>query len=352
MREVCNSQAVAALSSPSDVCSLDAIKNMCDELFEINNFLEITNNMLTGYFFLAAALLAGVTKGYCGKKTSGFTDNLGSAVFANAVRMLLCIATGFVLVTAGGNLSFILPDKYTLIFSLISGISTSVFVVTWLVSVRSSAYMMVDVFLTFGVIIPIALSAVFFPGNTIKISQLIGFTITVTGILILCSYNNSIKKKLDIKALALLIICALSSGFADFSQTCFARHSEKARELTGQAIPASVFNLYTYVFSAVCLAAVFMLLNRRADKKEQKSIYPTKMFIYILIMAICLFANSYFKTLAAAKLEPIYLYPLNQGGALILSTAMSAVFFKERITIKSVIGTVVAFVGLIIINLL
>lgn len=75
-------------------------------------------------------------------------------------------------------------------------------------------------------------------------------------------------------------------------------------------------------------------------------------FPYILVMAICLFLNSYYKTLAAFYMPSVILYPLNQGLALILSTVMSAVFFKERITLKAIIGILTAFVGLLFINLL
>ena len=73
---------------------------------------------------------------------------------------------------------------------------------------------------------------------------------------------------------------------------------------------------------------------------------------YILLMALFLFANSYFKTLAAKHLSAVLLYPLNQGFALILSALMASVFFKEKLTAKAVIGIVTAFIGLLIINLL
>ena len=69
-------------------------------------------------------------------------------------------------------------------------------------------------------------------------------------------------------------------------------------------------------------------------------------------MALCLFANSYFKTLAARHLNAVLLYPLNQGCALILSAIMSTVLFKEKLTLKAAIGMISAFAGLLIINIL
>lgn len=69
-------------------------------------------------------------------------------------------------------------------------------------------------------------------------------------------------------------------------------------------------------------------------------------------MSVALIANSYFKTKAAAYLDSAQLYPLNQGAALILSTLMASVFFKEKLTVKCVIGIFIAFIGLFIINVL
>ena len=50
-----------------------------------------------GYLFLALSLLCGATKGFCGKKTSGFVREYKDAMFANFIRMLFCIAIGFAL---------------------------------------------------------------------------------------------------------------------------------------------------------------------------------------------------------------------------------------------------------------
>ena len=44
------------------------------------------------FLYLTVALLAGATKGYCGKRTSGRITGWWDALLANLVRMLLCIS--------------------------------------------------------------------------------------------------------------------------------------------------------------------------------------------------------------------------------------------------------------------
>ena len=76
------------------------------------------------------------------------------------------------------------------------------------------------------------------------------------------------------------------------------------------------------------------------------------MFGYILVMSVCLFLHSFLNTAAAGYLDSAHLYPLSQGGSLILSSLMAALFFREKLTAKCVVGLCVAFLALILINVL
>ena len=67
-------------------------------------------------------------------------------------------------------------------------------------------------------------------------------------------------------------------------------------------------------------------------------------------MAICLFLHSFFDTLAAQRLYAVQMFPLHNGGALILSMLMSTIIFKEKINAKCIIGVCMAFGALLIIN--
>ncbi len=298
-----------------------------------------------GYLFLTLALAAGITKAYCGKKTSHYTADIKDAMLANAIRMLFCICIGLILILLQGELRFMNPTLSVLLISAFSGISTAVFVVTWLLSVKKSAYMMVEVFIMLGVLIPMSLGSLFFH-ESIRLTSWLGMAVLTAATVIMYSYNNTQKQKLSKIALLLLFICGISSGLADFSQKLFVR--------TLPEIPASVFNFYTYVFSALFLVPSYLLLRKRDaenDAVKNTSVF-SKIFGYILVMSVCLFANSYFKTKAAVYLDSAKLYPLNQGCALILSTFMSAFLFKEKITLRCAVGLLLAFAGLILINVL
>ncbi len=293
-----------------------------------------------GYLFLSFALAAGLAKGYCGKKTSGFMNDFSDASFASFIRMLFCAAFGLLIVLFSGDLSEIIPSVNMLLISLLSGVASAFFVLTWLISVRQSAYMFVDIFLMLGVVLTLVLSNIFF-SEAIKLTQWLGIALLFVSILLMCSYNNSIKSKLKFSSLLLMTLCGASFGVADFSQKLFVK-----------ALPnssAAVFNFYTYVFSGVTLLFVYAVSKK--NKKDEKAKFPKEIVGYILVMAVCLFLNSFFKTLAANHLDAVLLYPLNQGSALILNSVMCAVAFKERLNFKGILGITIAFVSLVVINL-
>lgn len=294
-----------------------------------------------GYFFLLIALFAGAGKGYCGKKISGYTNGLSGSFLANIYRLLFCIAIGFVLILFTDGIGVLTQSADLICVSALSGVATAVFLVSWLICVRKSAYMMLDIFLMLGVLIPLVASRIFYD-ETITHTQRLGITLLLVAVWIMCAYNNSIKAKITPSAFFLLLLCGVSNGVADFSQKLFTR-----------AIPngsTAAFNFYTYVFAALVLIAVFMFLPKQKDPAGKPNI--RKILGYVPVMALLLFANSYFKTLAAGELSAVLLYPLNQGCALLLSAVMAAVLFKEKLTAKAVIGMITAFISLLIINLL
>ena len=300
-----------------------------------------------GYLFLGVALAAGVSKGYCGKRTSGAIVSNSDSMLMNLLRMVICIIIGAILTLAQDGVGALLPDSSLLMIAVLSGIGSAAFVVSWLLSVRTGAYMMVEVFLLLGVIVPITLCRVFFK-EQIGIWQVVGIVVLVIAVYIMTTYNATLKGALKPSAFMLLILCGLSNGIADFSQKLFVKTSPDGS--------VAAFNFYTYVFAALALLLAYAVF-RRVDKKAGAEIRNPLAVIkpiwhFVVIMAVCLFANSFFKTLAAGYIDAIALYPLNQGCSVVLSLLMSAILFEEKITAKCIIGICLSFVALIMINLL
>lgn len=293
-----------------------------------------------GYLFLSFALICGAAKGFCGKKISGYANNTKSAVLLNLIRMLLCIVFCFAIMLLSSDISCLSFNINIIPISAISGIGTAFFVVSWLLAVRKSAYMLLDVFLMLGALVPI-ITGYFIFSEPVSIRQLIGFALLLMAVLTMCSYNKTVKEKLSLGSVSLLIGCGFANGVASASQKVFVNSFPEA--------PISVFNLYTYVFASVTLLLFFIFSSKEAVKFTYKG--SKKPYAFICVMAAALSLHSYFSTMSASYLDSVRLYPLSQGASLIISTLMASIFFKEKLTAKAVIGIVSAFIALLIINL-
>jgi len=292
-----------------------------------------------GYLFLIIALLAGTTKGFCSKSVSNTVKSAKGTFYISLIRMLLCSVIGFFIVMAEG-LSALKIDASILIITMVSGLSTALFIVTWFFCVRKGAYLMLDVFTMLGVGVTIVLCRIFFD-EPVTLTQCVGFILLMLASLIMCSYSANIKGSFTLGNLFLLIICGIFSGMADFSQKWFVYENTTAS--------AGVFNFYTYVFSAIVLIVFFCLINKRGETENEGKSFSV--FLKVCLMALCLFLNSYFKTLAAKTITSAVMYPLTFGASILLSALMASIFFKEKITFKCFTGMVITFIALIIMNM-
>lgn len=293
-----------------------------------------------GYIYAVLAVFSGSVKGYCGKKTSDYTKDMSDAMLFNSIRMIFCVIIGFAISVLSGGFVSLLINKSDILSIVLSGIFSSLFVATWLVNVKSGVYVMLDVFLSLGVIVPLIGGRIFF-SEKVSLKQWLGMAILLAATMVLCSYNNKIKVKIKPAYLGMLILCGFCSGMSDFSQKIFAQNKSGTK--------ISTFNLYSYLISFFLLAFLYFVSKKIKSEKPSFKM-PKKVFLYVLIMSVFLFANSFMQTLAASYLSSAQLFPLTRSLALIFSAIMAALFFNEKITPRCVLGMVLAFLGIFVIN--
>ena len=76
------------------------------------------------------------------------------------------------------------------------------------------------------------------------------------------------------------------------------------------------------------------------------------LWIYGLILAGALFVVNLLSTIASALVPSVVLFTLVNGGGMLLAAGIGAVFFRERLTAKSLAGVALGAMALIIINTL
>ena len=299
-----------------------------------------------GYLYLFTAVAFGVTKGYLGKKISNKTPTVRNSVVTSIIRMGFCILVGLLFVLyegLTGGFGNLIPTGDVALLALGEGAATAVSVVCWLLAARCSAYMAIEAFLAMSVIVPISLSAILY-GEPVSTSQMIGLVILLGSVIFMLVYSSQIKKNFGFKAVFYLAMTGISAGLMDFFMKAFNK--------VDATVGASSFSLYTYVFCAIVLFGMLFMFKKTEEDKLHGALPDKKKTLIIAIMAICLFCNTFFNTLASGLLDAVLIYPLSKGTSMILSVLMSTYLFKEKMKPALAAGIIMMFVGLVFINVI
>ena len=294
--------------------------------------------MTTGYLFVLLAVLAGSTKGGISKKLSGSIKSAEDNLFINGLRMVICTIIAFASVLLSDSIDVIRADCGLIFLSFISAVSFAGFTYTWMLCAKSGALVMIDVFLTAGVILPMVGGWIFW-GDAVTFRQWAGFGVLLIGVGFLCAFHNSIKPRMTGKLLLLLIACGTMNGIQSFSQKLFT--------VRYPGIGTVSFQFYTYLFAAILFLAIMCVKKVSPINcfRENKHIGG------IVLISLLLYLNLFFKLLAGRILSAARIYPLCQGLG-ILNTSLIAMFcFGEKLNYKAAVGMLISFGGLLLINL-
>ncbi len=313
------------------------------------------------YAIILLTLFFLTLKGYCGKQTSGCTKNAGDSFLFGMLRMLLCIPIGVVLVFAEGAQGQLFTDWGMLAVCALAGFSNAALVATWLFAVQRNSMVLVDVGLTFGSIIPAVLCALLF-AEPISLPKMIGFALILLATAVL-SGNNNQKARSGAVGILLLVLASISDGLTSFAQQLYKQCYTDGGAWVGEVVyEKSIYHFYSYVFATLSLALFYLLYRQFARKAEKtgdaqaatRAAIPTKVVLHIFIMALCMFAANYLQTVVTNNygMPSQVLYPVIKGGCLITVNFVAMLFFGEKITHRSIIGSLVALGGIVCMNIL
>ena len=293
-----------------------------------------------GYLWLAVALAGGIAKGLCGKKISGQMGSFRDCLFINTVRMLLCAVIALLTVLAASEGDLLQVSPRSIEICGVCAVGMSVFCVCWMYAYRTEAYIFLNIFTMLGTVVTCLLDLWIY-GTTMGPYQWLGIGAILGAVVIVSRYNRETKGKLRPKGIAILILGCLGSAVADFTQKIY------MTELGGSA---AVYNFYSYALAAVLLAAGLGICAGLGRSAVTPSLRSAGSLLLCGAISAGLFVNSTAKTLAAGLLPAAQIYPVLQGANLIASILLGQFLFGERITVKSVLGMLCAFVGLLLVR--
>ncbi len=268
------------------------------------------------------------------------SDMTGLASF-NAVSMgLSALFAGLLLLFTLSLGDFATLPPLGWLIACATGATICISSVCSLLAMRGSSILLDSLFSMAGLLVP-TISGIFILSQTVVPLQWMGMVLLFGSALLLASSSKKTNGKITGKTLVLLFGSMLANGSTMLLQVLF-----KAYVPTGSVL---VYSFLQFAVVAVFLFVIALILS----KKEQQKMYipDKKLTVFTAVSAGALFGISQLSTMASAIVPVAVLFPVSDGGGMIISALVADLIYKEKINIKSFFGIVIGIAGLIFMKL-
>ena len=291
------------------------------------------------YIFLIIILLLRVPQNFSSKKTSGLVTNSQSYFLYGTYSYTLAGLIAFVMLLFDGMSGFSLPAVG---ISALGAVSLAVRLFCSIEALKSGVMVLAAMAGSAGLLLP-CIAGIFMFNEPMKPMQFIGIALLIFSGWLLIGYSKEQTGSFTPRTLLLLIGSMLSNGSVMLAQKMFSKYLPDTS--------VSIFSFLTFglIGIGMFIGLVPSLLSQSGRAKI--AAVPKPVFLYGTISSIILLAINQLATLAGRNVPSAIMFPINDGGATIITAITAAIFFKEKLTVRSVCGLILGIGSLIVINL-
>ncbi len=257
-----------------------------------------------------------------GKK---YLKEKGDVYLFNSINYLFCFFMFFILMLKSGI------SPYSFLLGILFGIITA-FCNTYKMLALSKGPMHITILITTSSMIIPALSGFFMFGEPISLPKLI-----FVGILIFFIYLSPDKKSdgiINKKWFFYSLITFILMGIIGIMQKVHQNSSYK-NELSG------------FLASAFFVSILFSLYLAKRNKRSVN--FRKKHYLLALVCGICTFLMNFLNLKLSGLLPSQLFFPLVNGGAIVITSFVSFILFKEKLSRLQLIGLTGGIASLILI---
>lgn len=291
------------------------------------------------YIFLIIILLLRVPQNFSSKKTSGLVTNSQSYFLYGTYSYTLAGLIAFVMLLFDGMSGFSLPAVG---ISALGAVSLAASLFCSIEALKSGVMVLAAMASSAGLLLP-CIAGIFMFNEPMKPMQFIGIALLIFSGWLLIGYSKEQTGSFTPRTLLLLIGSMLSNGSVMLAQKMFSKYLPDTS--------VSIFSFLTFglIGIGMFIGLVPSLLSQSGRAKI--AAVPKPVFLYGTISSIILLAINQLATLAGRNVPSAIMFPINDGGATIITAITAAIFFKEKLTVRSVCGLILGIGSLIVINL-
>ncbi len=242
-------------------------------------------------------------------------------------------------------------DWVTLICAASSALLFAVELYASIEAIKVSTLMVCQMVSTGGLLVP-CVTGIFLFNEAMSLWQWLGLAMFMVSVYFLASDSKKEYKAFTKKTFIMLLLCFLSGGLVMVVQKYFAIYSPQGNVALYSAL---TFGLNA-LFMGGSLLAVSFFKKKKEDGTTQR-LYPVKrlnneLLVYGGLLALALFAINQLVTTMAKSVSSAILFTVSSALSILITCIVGTLVFKEKITVKKIIGIVVGFASIVIVSVL
>lgn len=292
------------------------------------------------YSYFLIILLLRLPQNIFNKRSSGIVRGAPAYFAYGAYRYLLSGGMALVLLLFAGGFSGV--SLKALAISAIGAVALGSNLFFGLEALKSGAMVLSSMAGSAGLLLP-CVFGIFMFDEPMSLMQLFGILLLIFSGWLLIGYSKKLKGSFTPRTMLLLIGSMLSNGFTMVAQKMFSKY------LPDVSVSVFSFLAFGLVGVGMCVGLVPQLAKK--EKREEIRKLPKALWFYGAGLSTILLIINQLATIAAKVIPSAIMFPINDGGATIITALTGAVVFKEKLTARSVAGLALGIASLIVINL-
>lgn len=292
------------------------------------------------YSYFLIILLLRLPQNIFNKRSSGIVKGAPAYFAYGAYRYLLSGGMALVLLLFAGGFSGV--SLKALAISAIGAVALGSNLFFGLEALKSGAMVLSSMAGSAGLLLP-CVFGIFMFDEPMSLMQLFGILLLIFSGWLLIGYSKKLKGSFTPRTMLLLIGSMLSNGFTMVAQKMFSKY------LPDVSVSVFSFLAFGLVGVGMCVGLVPQLTKK--EKREEIRELPKALWFYGAGLSTILLIINQLATIAAKVIPSAIMFPINDGGATIITALTGAVVFKEKLTARSVAGLALGIASLIVINL-
>ncbi len=294
------------------------------------------NNITMLLISIAANLFGGILKKDINRK---YSNDLFSYQLYNAVVSLFS-AVFLILMSESIKFSF-----FTLIMGILFGMITLAQQIFNLYALEYGPFSYTSVIISLSTLIP-TLSGALFWNENISFTQYVA--IVLLAICIIFSVNKTGDKRVNVKWLLYSFTAFICTGLIGVMQKI-----HQTSEFKGE-IDAFLIIAFGMSFISSFIFCIFTYKKHKACCKQDKNIRSVLNVLPVVIMIISgifVAINNKFNLYLSGVLDSAFFFPVVNGGGLVLTSFAALIVFKEKLSLKQIVGIIIGIVSVILLCL-